>query len=548
MPSQASTLPSTAHTEPLVKKHQAYLDWVSVKVVLALLSAALLVCALPSPDIGWLAWIALVPLIVACDGVAPMRAAGIGFVHGYVAAFGIYNWLFQLPAFGWRHAFLLAAYVALYSTLFCFALASFNRRQAPLLFTVPALWTVVEYLRANAGFLALPWGTLAHAQHENLAILQFASIAGEYGVTFMVVLGNAAIAQVILGTPTAEARRTQRERTAAEALGGFTTEHTEFTERRERSVLVLNSSIGTLRPQRLRGEVSEFFSILAAIAIIALAHAWGVYVLYSERPGPTLRVAAIQPNIQIAERANPATREASFKRLETLTRKAAASKPELIVWPESAIPGNLQSNPHTQARLQDLVREIGIPIVLGVAEVEKFIVTDGAKPQRPKAYNSGYVIAPGEPLSLPYHKRRLLPFGEYMPLRGWLSWPSWIAPDVSDMTPGDQTQLFKLPNGLKIGTLICWENLFANLSQESVNNGAQVLVQLTNDVWFGNTAAPHQHNLMSILRAVETRTPIVIASNTGPSQIIDAYGRVVSVMTSIYQDGIVAGEINLARR
>jgi apolipoprotein N-acyltransferase len=262
---------------------------------LSVLSAGFFISSFPSPDLGWLAWIALVPLLIACHGTSARRAAALGFLNGFVAAFGIYNWLFQLPAFGWRHAFVLATYVALYPSLFCFALAIFARWRAPLILSAPALWTIVEYLRANAGFLALPWGTLAQAQHENLAILQFASIAGEPGVTFLVVLGNATIAEMIL-------RR------------------------------------------RWRGP-------MIAAMILILAHAWGAWELRSATAEPNIKVAVIQPNIQIYERATPATREAIFKRLEELTRNAAESKPALIVWPESAIPGNLQSYPHTQARL-----------------------------------------------------------------------------------------------------------------------------------------------------------------------------------------------------
>src|SRR6185436_6288127 len=121
----------------------------AARCTLALLSAGFLICSLPSPDIGWLAWIALVPLLIACNGVGPWRASAIGFVNGFVASFGIYNWLFQLPAFGWRHAFVLATYVALYPTLFSFALAISNRWRVPLILSTPALWTLVEYLRAN---------------------------------------------------------------------------------------------------------------------------------------------------------------------------------------------------------------------------------------------------------------------------------------------------------------------------------------------------------------------------------------------------------------
>lgn len=457
------------------------------KLVLALISAALLICSLPSPDFGWLAWIALVPLMIACDGVGPLRAAGIGFVSGFAGAFGIYNWMYQLPAFGWRHALVLATYVAFYPTLWCTTLAIFNRWRAPLIFTAPALWAVVEYLRANAGFLALPWGTLAHAQHDNLPILQIASIAGEHGVIYLVALGNAAIASAML-------------------------------------------------TRAWRG------TVMAALVIVS-THAWGAYVLYAERPGPMIRIAAIQPNIQIAERESKEGTALSFKRLERLSKSAATSNPELIVWPESAVAGNLLADRSLVATLQSLSVAVGAPIVVGAAEVQKFTTGERQLTTRSRVFNSAFLMQPGDALSEPYRKRRLLPFGEYMPYEKIMTWPQWLAPRVSEMTPGDNPYLFNLPDGTKVGALICWENLFADLARESVNHGAQILVQLTNDVWFGNTAAPLQHNLASIMRAVENRVPVVIASNSGPSQIIDAYGRVVAVVPAVFNQGIASGRI-----
>ncbi len=492
-----------------------------VKFALALLSSVLTVCSLPSPDIGWLAWVALVPLLIACDGIAPKHAATIGFVSGFASAFGIYNWLFQLPAFGWRHAFVLAAYVAIYPMLFCVVLAVFNRWRAPLIFSAPALWVAVEYLRANAGFLALPWGTLAHAQHKNLAILQFASIAGEPGVTFLVALGNAAIAEIILNVLSRSSAAPLWKREGQRGIFG--------ADDRQTIPVVW-------RP------------VFIVMVIIALAHGWGAYVLYGDRPETTIRVSAIQPNIQIAERESKQGTALSFKRLEQLTQSAAESKPGLIVWPESAVAGNLLSNQGMVATLEDLTRAIGVPIIVGAAEAQKFSTGERRVTIRSRLFNAAYLLQPDAPLSQPYRKRVLLPFGEYLPYEKIIPWPEWLAPRVAEMTAGENAHLFKLPNGVKVGALICWENLFAPLARESVASGAQVLVQLTNDIWFGKTAEPFQHNLASVLRAVENRVPMVIASNAGPSQIIDAYGRVVAAAPSVFAPEIVQADIAVAAR
>ena len=459
-----------------------------VRIILALFSSVLLIGSLPDPDIGWLGWVALVPLMLACQGLSPQRAAGLGLVFGIAASFGIYGWLFEVPSFDMRHAVVLALYVGAYPAAWCAATAWVSHRHVPRILAAPILWVGIDYLRANAGFLALPWGTLAQSQHHNLAILQIASLAGEQAVTFLVVLGNAALVSLIL----------QRAQQAA----------------------------------------------LVAGVILALAHLWGVAVLSSEPTGSTIRVAAIQPNILINERKTEAGRKENMERLEQLTLTAAADRPTLIVWPESAIPGSLQSDPMLLPKLQGLSNTIGIPLILGAAEVEKFATGDSDVRIGRRAFNTANLIRPGEPLAQLYRKRVLVPFAEYLPHPDIIPWPEWLAPRVSEMTPGASAQLFNVTTDLSVGALICWENVFAPLARESVKDGANLLVQLTNDVWFGRSAAPRQHNLMSVMRAVENRVPIVIASNTGPSQIIDGYGRVVASAKTIFTTGLATGSIH----
>ena len=180
------------------RRHASLLDRVSVKMVLLLSSAVLLTCSLPEPDIGWLAWIALVPLLIVCDGATLLGAAGLGFLFGTAANIGIYHWLFAVNGFGIHHFLILSTFFALYPAVWCAGISWLRRRGSALLFTAPALWVGLDYLRAHAGFMAFPWGTLAHTQHENLAVLQIATITGEYGVTFLIIMANAAIAEMIL--------------------------------------------------------------------------------------------------------------------------------------------------------------------------------------------------------------------------------------------------------------------------------------------------------------------------------------------------------------
>ena len=458
------------------------------RVLLALLSAALLALSLPSPDIGWLGWCALVPLLLATQGLRPGQAAVHGLLTGIVAGFGIYGWLFEVPSFDLRHAVLLALYVGAYPAIWAFATAWALRRNFPLLLSAPVLWLVFDYLRGHAGFLALPWGTLAQTQHRNLPLLQIASVIGEHGVTFLVALGNAALAA--------------------------------FCLKQER------------RP-----------AMVAALVLVTV-HVWGAAELFSPASGQSITVAAIQPNIHIGERATEAGRTANLARLERLTREVASSHPNLIVWPESAIPGDL-SDPALLDRLRQLSHETGVPLVLGAAEVEKFATGDSLLSIGRRAFNSAHLLQPDGSASPPYRKRMLVPFAEYVPHADVIPWPEWLAPRVTELTAGDSGRLFTIAPQISVAALICWENLFSHLARESVNGGAQLLVQLTNDVWFGPTAAPRQHNLMSVMRAVENRVPVVIASNAGPSQLIDGYGRVVAATSNVFQESAITGAVAL---
>ena len=455
---------------------------------LALLSAALLIGSLPSPDIGWFGWVALVPLLISIDGLRPLQAAGLGLVTGMLASFGIYGWLFEVPSFDLRHAVVLALYVGAYPAIWASATAWALRQHVPLIVCAPVFWLLIDYLRAHAGFLALPWGTLAQTQHHNLPLLQAAGVIGEHGITFLVALGNAALAALCLR---------QERRFAA-----------------------------------------------ATLLILITVHAGGATELFSSTSGHSITVTAIQPNIQIGDRTTEAGRDINLTRLERLTREAASSHPDLIVWPESAIPGDL-SDPSLISRLQRLSRETGVPLILGAAQVEKFATGDSLLTIGRRAFNTAHLFQPNGSTSPPYRKRMLVPFAEYLPHADIIPWPEWLAPRVTELTAGDTGQLFTLAPRISVGALICWENLFSDLARESVNSGAQLLVQLTNDVWFGQTAAPKQHNLMSVMRAVETRTPVVIASNTGPSQVIDGYGRVVVTTSGSFLESTIAGVVAL---
>jgi len=457
-------------------------------ILLALLSALFFIFSLPTPDLGFLAWIALVPLILACRDRTPAFSFFMGFLYGTATTVGTFYWIFQVPGFRVYHFLPATLYLSLYPALWSATLA-FLRQKGPCLpLYAPALWVTLYYVKAHAGFLSLPWATFAHTQHSNLAGIQIAAITGEYGVTFLVIMGNIAVYEIL------------------------------FHRAIRRGIRIL--------------------------ILIMLIHLGGFLELSGIRSGPAVKVAIVQPAIQILERKSVTRRESSLVRLEEMTMRAAESHPSLIVWPETSVRGLNMDFALTQ-RLRGLSETLKTPLLIGSSDFSKILLKKEGSTDTRYSFNSAYYLMPGIPLGKPYRKRLLVPFGEYLPLRSVVHWPDWFVPDIVETRPGKDHSPFTLPNGIRFSTMICWENLFPEYVRELAKNDSGLIVQLTNDAWFGKTAAPYQHNLASVLRAVENHIPIVVASNTGPSQFIDKSGKILAELPNLYQPGTVSAYLTL---
>jgi apolipoprotein N-acyltransferase len=353
--------------------------------------------------------------------------------------------------------------------------------------SAPFLWICLEYLKSNLSFMGLPWLLLSHTQYQYPYIIQVAAFTGAHGISFLIVMVNATLAVVAL------------------KIG---------------SHLKRNSSPSSRLPSR--GEMLGM--IICTLTLILLTLLYGWTKLSSSGDISEFKVAVAQGNIAQARKWD---REYAGYIMDTyadLSRQAAADQPDLIVWPETATPGSLSQNRRLNAQVRSLAKEISIPILLGSSLQQKF----GHKADAKFEYKNSAFLIPATNDAVRhqrYDKIHLLPFGEYLPLKGTIPWSAIDIPNITGYTAGEAFTVFEMPN-VKFAVTICWENIFPELVRQFVKNGAQFIVNITNEAWFGRTAAPYQFLSMSVLRAVENGVFVIRCANTGISGFIDLRGRV----------------------
>jgi len=250
-------------------------------------------------------------------------------------------------------------------------------------------------------------------------------------------------------------------------------------------------------------------------------------------------------------KANP-KKHAKFivQKYADLTKQAAQDQPTLIVWPEAATPGLLLKNLRLLDKTMTLIREVNAHFIVGSSENPKFIKGSSLKPEN--IGNTALFFSPKGKFLGQYLKIHLVPFGEYIPFEGTVPWPHFIVPEEKKTyeIPGKEFTLFRL-EGAKFGVLICWEIVFPELFRQFVKNGADFMLNITNEGWFGETAAPYQLAAVSVFRAVENRISLARAANTGVSCFIDPYGRTTGRVQNgnkdIFVEGYLTQEIRLTQ-
>jgi apolipoprotein N-acyltransferase len=416
---------------------------------LACLSAVLLLLSLPGFDLAALAWVGLVPLLLALEGKSPGRAFFLSYAAGLVFFVGLFYWVLLVPDYNLLDEALLANYLAQYVSLWGLGLNWIRKRTGlSLALVAPPLWVASEYVRSSLSFLSLPWIFLGHSQYSHPALIQIASFTGAYGLSFLVVLVNAAIVEAIAHV---------RQGRAARA-----------------------TPAGLLRFLPVSLMVAGFLLIANVV--------YGLSVLSRGLGGERLTIALIQGNIPQDQKWDRKYRQAILDRYSGFTRLAAERAPELIVWPETAVPGDILHDRDLQRRVGQVAIEAGTHLLVGGAEDTKF---DRGRRAASKYYNAMFLLSPDGGVLEQYRKIRLVPFAEYTPLENFITWPTAIASAVGDYLPGDRHTLFTLGQAT-FGVVICWEIIFPDLFRQFVKRGADFMINATNEARFGDTGAPNQ--------------------------------------------------------
>jgi len=448
-----------------------------VRVLAVVVGACLYALALPPYDHSWAGWLTLVPLLSVIRGCSPGQAFAYGALYGFAAPWAITWWLTQALAryFATNMVFAAAAMSLAYTAavasmfgLFATGAAILLRKRPPLLaqIAVAALWATTDLLRARV--VGQPWGLLGYTQHMHIGLIQVAAVGGVYGVSFLVALGNAAIAHAISSVRSGEGVRGVRGLIPPALIVGALWSIGAF--------VVATSSTGMSSPQR---------------------------------------IAVVQTNVAPAFEWTRSYTERQLMAHVNATRRVAESvHPDLIIWPENAVPRYLETEPAVAAQLGTLARSYRADLVFG-----------GPRHEAGRTYNSVRLITAKGRYGGHYDKKRLVLFAEATPLTGAVGSPEEDSPRA--FSPGDGPGVLRA--SLPIGVSICHEILYPDLVIGSVLAGAGVLVNVSNDGWLdaGYGSASRQHFAMALFRAVETRRYLVRAATTGVSGVVDPYGRVV---------------------
>jgi apolipoprotein N-acyltransferase len=499
---QEITLPRPQTVLPKLRAKSGYRT-----LLLALTTGGLLwLCYFPVAW-GWLAWLALVPLLALVRSSArPWVIYLSAWAGGLVFCWPVMQWMRVADPRMYFTWFFLATYCSLYFPLALYLIRRLDRRTSlPLVLTVPIVWTALELLRSTFG-TGFSWYLLGHTQHDFLPMIQIADLTGAYGVTYLVAAVNAFVFEILWS------RRWFRA--------------------------WLSGPEASPRWGRI-GLLAQGLAVLLALAGTA---GYGFWRLGQDHLKPGPRLALVQGNLDqriknASAFAEDAARQVVGHFIE-LSDLAARYQPDLIVWPETSYPQDWMQNAdgtpteHSRETAHRMATRWGTNLLVGINGV------DLDEDDRQHRYNSAVLIQRNGTAAGRYDKIHRVPFGEYVPLRDWLPWMNYFAPYDFDYSvwPGRRYTRFTVANSaterrFTFGVLICYEDTDADVARPYGGGDgeppADFLINISNDGWFDGSSEHDEHLAVCRFRAVECRRSVARSVNMGISAVIDSNGRVL---------------------
>jgi len=472
-------------------------------LILASISGCLLILAFPKFSWSFIAWFALIPLLIAIYRSSFKGALICGLVAGVFFFGGLLYWIFLFGLLAGFGLILSQSFFFLFFGLGAKVIHSYFKRGARLIL-VPALWVSLEFFR-SIGPWGFSWGVLGYSQYNFLPIIQIARWTGVLGVSFLLVFVNEFIAESYTHIFQQKGPATQR--------------------------IVL----------RIKGSGIIFLrdTVLVLLGVILLVGIGNLDLSGSRGSGETIKIAILQPSIPQDIKWEPMKKEDVFEAHLKLAQEAAEEKPYIIIWPETSVPAYLLEEEEYFKRIKALAEKADSFLLVGGL----YRPTDRHGEDKGRSFNSAFLFSPKGEILDRYDKLHLVPFGEYVPLKPIFSNIKAVASASGDTSPGKEFTVFETGAG-RFSAVICFESSDPFISRRLALKGAEMLVVMTNDGWFNKTAAAEQHLSMAVLRAVENDFFVVQAANTGVSAIIDSRGRVVS-RTALFDRKYLAGEVVL---
>ncbi len=488
-----------------------------IRILLLMLSGLLTGMTLVFPQIGFIEWLAIIPagavlLTRGSDKAIKLRSVYLdGLAFFYVYYIACYHWFVNLYPMEFIDGMTpIAALVVVISAVFGLSLLQalmggfvfvvgaiifrsklFEKIKAELLkpFAAAGLWAIFEWLQ-NFGWWGVPWGKLAIGQTYYLVGVQNASWLGSYFITFVIAAVNLVLAYALLNPPKVK------------------------------------------------------IGVLTAVCLLAFQYGSGTLIWFTNNTsqGQKITVACIQGNVSSNDKWDSSSASKTLENYTKYTKQAAEQGAKLVIWPETAFPYDISNNEAYTDYFENLAYENDVHIIVGA-----FTSNESGE-----LLNSLICFTPqGEQLETVYSKRRLVPFGEFVPLRPVFK--ALIPPlaelvmSGDDVAAGKGAQIMELDNGISLGGLVCFDSIYDGLTLESVRAGAELICLSTNDSWFTDSRALNMHNAQAQLRAIESGRYVARAANTGISTGITSRGEIITSLEPLV-DGMIVFDAYATQR